>query len=343
MTDLITTIIPTYQRPSLLKKAIQSVLRQTYPHFQLCIYDNASSDSTADVVAAFAKEDPRVKYFCHARNVGAVQNFQYGLSRVETPFFSFLSDDDFLLPEFYKTALTALRKYPEATFFYGAVIDVNDESEAVDIALCKWPKKEYYSPPEGLLEMIGKYSNWAGAFFRREVIAKVGQLDLNLKAIDMDYMLRAAAICSFTISKKPCAIFLQHPSSYSGANGLKLIWPGWPMMMHKLNQSPFLSAQTKKMALHKLQRDFHKLLLMNALRCLEKRKFRDAESIAQIFSQKCSRRGVGMFLLIVIKMCKAVTFIPTLILLLLKGRRFWRRRMRGAFMQTECEKWVNFL
>ena len=44
---LITTIIPTYQRPQLLRCAIQSVLDQTYANFQVCVYDNASGDETA--------------------------------------------------------------------------------------------------------------------------------------------------------------------------------------------------------------------------------------------------------------------------------------------------------
>jgi glycosyltransferase involved in cell wall biosynthesis len=116
---LITTIMPTYRRPERLKKAIQSVLKQTYPHFQLCIYDNASGDATAEVVAEFAK-DARVKYHCHPENIGSAENFQYGLSHVETPFFSFLSDDDFLLPEFYEETLRGFKKFPEAAFSMGS-------------------------------------------------------------------------------------------------------------------------------------------------------------------------------------------------------------------------------
>lgn len=48
---MITTIIPTYRRPRLLRRAIRSVLNQTYPHFQVCVYDNASGDETATIVA----------------------------------------------------------------------------------------------------------------------------------------------------------------------------------------------------------------------------------------------------------------------------------------------------
>src|SRR5689334_15432360 len=94
----ITTIIPTYRRPQLLRRAIQSVLNQTYPHFQLWVYDNASGDETADVVAEFMQKDPRVKYHCHPHNIGAVANFNYGMAQVTTAYFSFLSDDDVVLP-----------------------------------------------------------------------------------------------------------------------------------------------------------------------------------------------------------------------------------------------------
>ncbi len=69
---LITTIIPTYRRPKLLRRAIKSVLNQTYPHFQVCVYDNASGDETALVVDEIAKADPRVKYYCHSENIGSV-------------------------------------------------------------------------------------------------------------------------------------------------------------------------------------------------------------------------------------------------------------------------------
>jgi glycosyltransferase involved in cell wall biosynthesis len=69
---LITTIIPTCRRPHLLRRAIKSVLNQTYPHFQVCVYDNASGDETAEVVSEFAKKDPRIKYHCHSENIRRV-------------------------------------------------------------------------------------------------------------------------------------------------------------------------------------------------------------------------------------------------------------------------------
>ncbi len=335
---MITIIIPTYKRPVSLRKAIQSVLDQTYPHFQVCVYDNASHDETGHVVKEFSKRDSRVKYYAHPHNIGAAENFQYGLSRVETPFFCFLSDDDFLLPEFFETALKGFEKYPDAAFFSCGVLDVDEKGEVIDVVLSKWPKKEYYSAPEGLLEMIGKYSNWIGTVFRKDVIQKIGTIDVHFKAIDIDYMLRAASHLPFAISKIPCAVFMQHSSSYSKNNGLKLIWPGWQTLITKIHQNPSLCPETKKVAEQKLQIDLQNLLLLNAFRNLEKKQFQDAATVAAIFNQVSGQRWKKALLATMIEICRVFPLFQKPIVGLLILRRFWRRRIKLAQKQSEFRK-----
>ncbi len=330
---LITAIIPTFRRPDRLKKAIQSVLDQSYAFLQVCVYDNASGDETARIVSEFTKVDSRVKYYCHPRNIGAAENFQFGLLRVDTPFFSFLSDDDFLLPEFYATALQGFKEYPDAAFFSGAVIDITEKGEVVDIILSKWPQQQYYVPPHGLLEMIGKYSNWAGTLFRGEVIKKNGGIDVQLKAIDIDYVLRAAAHLPFTISKKHCAVFVQHSTSYSKNNGLKLIWPGWPVMISKIKENPFLSAETKKLAEQKLHCELQSLLLMNALRSLEEKQFDAASSIAAIFNQVITQKWKGYLLSAVVECSKVFPAFTKLLGGMMALRRFLLRRNKQSVFQ----------
>ena len=339
----ITTIIPTYKRPYSLKKAIQSVLNLTYPHFQVCVYDNASKDETARIVAEFTKIDPRVKYHAHPHNIGAAENFQFGLSRVETPFFSFLSDDDFLLPDFFETAIKGFEKYPDAAFFSGSVIDVNEKGEVIDVILAKWPEREYYSAPEGLLEMIGKYSNWIGTLFRRDVIKKIGSIDLKLKAIDIDYMFRVASGFPFAISKKPCAVFMQHSLSYSKNNGLKLIWPGWHVIISKIKENASLPSETKVAAEQKLQVDLQNLLLLNVLRSIERKQLVDAATIASIYNQVSNKKWKKLLLAMVIETCKVQPLFQKPVVGLLVLRRFWRRRIKLASMQAEFKKWRSYV
>ena len=59
----ITTVIPTFRRPYLLRRAIQSVLNQIYPDFQVWVFDDDSGDETAAVVSEMAQVDARCTTF----------------------------------------------------------------------------------------------------------------------------------------------------------------------------------------------------------------------------------------------------------------------------------------
>ncbi|MCK5642229.1 MAG: glycosyltransferase family 2 protein [Gammaproteobacteria bacterium] len=220
-TPLITTIIPTYRRPKLLQRAIRSVLNQTYPHFQVCIYDNASGDDTAAVVGEIAKGDTRVKYHCHPRNIGAIANFNYGMKQVATPYFSFLSDDNFLLPHFFEDAINTLNRYPEAILFAGQTISVDERGQKFRGSLDRW-KPGLIFPPDGLLQIVEKgVPSWESVLFRSEVINSVGPLNPSFKsAIDQDFMMRIAKSHIFYISKKQHAVFSCHDNSWTANRDL---------------------------------------------------------------------------------------------------------------------------
>lgn len=234
---LITTVIPTYRRPTLLRRAIKSVLAQTYPQFQVCVYDNASGDRTASVVAELAKTDPRVKYHCQPENIGGFRNFVYGMEHVDTPFFSFLSDDDVLLPRFYEIALAGFEKHTEAIFSAAATIIMNDQGRVLDAPVLRW-KPGFYPPPEGLLAILEyKHPDWTATLFRRETVEKIGPLDEEVGgASDLDYALRATARFPIVISREPGAVFVRHPGSLSCSSRLNTTWPGWLKMIRNLTE-----------------------------------------------------------------------------------------------------------
>jgi len=245
---LITTIIPTYRRPRVLQRAIKSVLAQTYPHFQVCVYDNASGDETATVVRALAKADPRVKYHCHPENVGGFKNFAYGMERVDTPFFSFLSDDDIVLPKFYERALEGFAKYPEALSSGLATIIVNEKGKVLQIPVLDW-QPGLYTPPEGLLATL-KYGEptWTAILYRREVRERIGGLDEEVGAAsDLDLALRVSGRFPVVISWEPGAVAVAHVISESRPN-LGSTWPGWLKMIRNLTEDERIPCEVRTYA-----------------------------------------------------------------------------------------------
>lgn len=111
----VTVCIPTYNRAELLREAIQSVLAQTYLDWELLVSDNASTDHTAEVVAAF--KDARIHYYRQPENIGMMPNFRSAIEKVSTEWVALLPDDDQFLPEHLEVALAALSAYPQAAYY----------------------------------------------------------------------------------------------------------------------------------------------------------------------------------------------------------------------------------
>ena len=104
---LITVVIPTYNRASLLKKAIGSVLDQTYNNLELIIADDGSTDDTKQVVGSIG--DPRIKWIGlpHTGHIGNVRNA--GARAGKGKWIAFLDSDDQWLSDKLELQLEAVK------------------------------------------------------------------------------------------------------------------------------------------------------------------------------------------------------------------------------------------
>jgi len=261
---LITTIIPTYRRPELLIRAIKSALNQTFQDLQVCVYDNASGDETAQVVKELAEKDRRLKYYCHPENIGAHRNFQYGLSKVETPYFSFLSDDDILLPDFYEQALKELSKFPDAAFFAGATLGMSKKGQPIGITLTSWEKEGYFLPPEAVFKMEGNHLIWTSHLFRTKFAQQIGGLDSKVGTLDTDFILKLAVQFPIIISKNICALFLDNSSPMP--LDLKIL--SWDQMKENITNLKQIPQNTREKVGEMILRDLKKDLFSRAHQAL---------------------------------------------------------------------------
>jgi glycosyltransferase involved in cell wall biosynthesis len=102
----ISVCIPTYNRSHLLPYAVNSVLNQTHPDFELLICDDASTDSTPDVVAQW--NDSRIRYIRHPQNIKRSRNMRSGFEAAQGKYFIKFDDDDALTPDFLQQTATVL-------------------------------------------------------------------------------------------------------------------------------------------------------------------------------------------------------------------------------------------
>ena len=93
---LVTVAVTTHNRSDLLLRALRSVLDQTYTHLEILVSDDASTDTTPELMAKV--RDPRFRYVRMEKPTGIAGNFQNGLDHAHGELFMILNDDDELEP-----------------------------------------------------------------------------------------------------------------------------------------------------------------------------------------------------------------------------------------------------
>jgi glycosyltransferase involved in cell wall biosynthesis len=293
---LITVIIPTFRRPKLLRRAILSVLNQTFSAFQVCVYDDASNDNTQKVVTELAETDSRVKYYCHEQNIGAVANFNYGLKEVNTPFFSFLSDDDLLLPHLFEVAMQPLSSNPDVMFYAGLTIRVED-NKIIGISK-NGGRFGYFSPPDSLIDIVDHKLIWNSIIFRSKVVDCVGFLDIDVGGpADIDFEFRIAAHHPVILSNEPSAIYMQHTQSfYACSPDYRLYLPGFKRIINKMMADESLSLDTRIQIKSRLNAWLANILIALAERASLKGEFDNVSAIAEILTRFCNKKARALLL-----------------------------------------------
>lgn len=91
---LVSVIMPCYNMERYIAETIASVQRQTYPHWELLIVDDASTDHTAELVKKLQNEDDRIRFLVKPKHSGIADTRNQCLSMAQGRFFAFLDADD---------------------------------------------------------------------------------------------------------------------------------------------------------------------------------------------------------------------------------------------------------
>ncbi len=110
--QLVSIIIPTFNRANLIAETLDSILAQTYQNWECIIVDDGSTDHTSKVVEQYLKKDNRFKYFHrpedHLPGGNGARNYGYKISKGN--FINWFDSDDLMLPEKLEYQVNALIK-----------------------------------------------------------------------------------------------------------------------------------------------------------------------------------------------------------------------------------------
>lgn len=177
-------IIPTYNRKTLLKTALESVLDQTFDDFEVVIIDDGSTDNTNKMIERY--EDKRIKYI-HQDNHGVAHARNRGIENSEGKFIAFLDSDDKWVRQKLQRACDYINECPAISIFH------TEEVWYKGGKLLNQKKK--HMKPSG---HVYKYAlplcciSISTAVINKKVFNDVGLFDESLPACeDYDFWLRA--------------------------------------------------------------------------------------------------------------------------------------------------------
>ena len=125
-TGLVSVVMPCLNTPvRFLREAIESVLAQTYPHWELLLVDDGSQGESVELALEYAKRHPdRIHYLHHeghrTRGISASRNLAIGQAQGE--YIAVLDADDLWLPLKLEEQLTIMRSLPDVGSVYGKTL-----------------------------------------------------------------------------------------------------------------------------------------------------------------------------------------------------------------------------
>jgi len=194
----VSVIIPTYNRADLVRRAVDSVLAQTFPNFELIVVDDGSTDRTQEVLAAV---DDRLVLIAQPRaGVSAARN--QGLAAARSPLIAFLDSDDYWLPEKLAVQVHFFEENPEAVICQTEEVWYRRGRRVNPRTRHRKPSGDVFRPS---LELC--LISPSAVMMRRELFDRVGRFDESLPACeDYDLWLRAAAEYPVHLLDRPLVI-----------------------------------------------------------------------------------------------------------------------------------------
>jgi glycosyltransferase involved in cell wall biosynthesis len=210
--NLISVVMPCYNRASLINKSIESVLNQTYRDLELIVVDDGSTDNSLQVLEAIHEKDNRVKVISQAHK-GPYPARNRGLKEAKGEFVAFLDSDDTWDLSFLEKLHKALLDNPDAALAYCGWQNIG----------FNWRTNKPFIPPDyqarpDKIEVFLQGNRWPihVALTRRKIIDEAGGFSERwLSCGDYDLWLRIAAFHKIALVPEVLAYYFYHGAQIS--------------------------------------------------------------------------------------------------------------------------------
>ena len=188
--DLVSTVIPVYNRATMLRESVKSVLEQTWRPIEIIIVDDGSSDDTVHVAEEMQSMHPEITHVLRQKNAGPGAARQAGLNVASGEFIQFLDSDDLLLPNKFEWQIQGLRNDTEAGISYGKTYT---EENGIRLAS---PSQHTGKKYRSLFPALLQEPLWPTLtpLYRHEVVKRAGPWPIKKQLEDWEYDAQSGAL-----------------------------------------------------------------------------------------------------------------------------------------------------
>ena len=128
---LISVIMPVYNAANFLPQAIESILNQTYSHFEFIIIDDASKDNSWKIIKQYARKDNRIHAFKNHINLGVSLTSNIGISKAKGKYLVRMDADDISFSDRIEKELKFLLNNPSVVAVGGQCIIIDEYNHSI--------------------------------------------------------------------------------------------------------------------------------------------------------------------------------------------------------------------
>ena len=173
-------VVPCYKLAHFLPECVNSILAQTFSDFEVLIMDDCSPDDTADVARSF--RDKRVKHIRNDPNLGALPNYNKGISLSRGKYIWLISADDYLRrPHVLQRYVDLMDAHPRVNYTFSPGTEVKGGRETGLLDFSKYGDRDRIIPGRTFLQAL-LYGNLVlapAAMARRECYEQISLFPIN--------------------------------------------------------------------------------------------------------------------------------------------------------------------
>ncbi len=214
---LVSIITPSFNQGQFIEETLKSVASQTYRHYEHIIIDGGSTDETVKILKKYkAKYPDKIKWLSE-KDKGQSDAINKGLKMAKGEILTWLNSDDYFFPDTLEKVVNFFNQNKKCFWLSGDYVIVNEKGEKIH-SFVRWYKKFLRNLPFFPAIYIANFINQPSTFFRKEVIKKIGWLNVKLRyEMDYEYWLRMirAGYKNFYLDS-PFSYFRVHKQSKGG-------------------------------------------------------------------------------------------------------------------------------